>query len=145
MSIDWTNPSPGGDNGVWGTELVNILNQIKTTLQAHDTAISNLNGMIGQPDGLATLDSGGDVPAAELDNVSVSFSSVSGTANLGQMAPGGVFFVEWNGSAWTDSGGNVITSRPTSRTDLKMVALLGTTQPSFMLAGDWWLKDESGS
>lgn len=54
---------------------------------------------------------------------------------------GGVFFVVWDstGSVWKDAAGTTITTRPTSRTDVKMLSFttaVPPVDPSFAIAGD---------
>lgn len=71
-----------------------------------------------------------------------AMADVTGSLSLAQMAPGATFFINWSGSAWQYHG-TTITTRPSSRTDLVMVAVGGTTVPSFALTNDVWLQDTS--
>jgi hypothetical protein len=63
---------------------------------------------------------------------------LTGTLDLTSLPAGVGFFVFWTGSTWQFNG-TTITARPTSRTDLVMVAVSGTTPPSFGLTNDVWL------
>lgn len=84
-------------------------------------------------------------PAADVTGLAAvattgAMSDVAGTLNLSQLASGGTFTVKWNGTAWRYNGAT-ITSRPTSRADVTMIAIGNTTAPNFGLADDLWLKD----
>lgn len=82
--------------------------------------------------------------SADLADVATSglFSDLTGGATLAQL-PGGVsFVVSWNGTAWTFAG-NTVTVRPTSRTDLVMIAVGNTSAPTFAITNDVWLQDSA--
>ena len=86
-----------------------------------------------------------DVGLSNVDNTSdanKSFAAsqiTSGAFELDRSSPGLVFVVSWNGTAWTYNGATV-TSRPTVRTDLRMIAVGGTAAPGFAITDDMWLE-----
>jgi hypothetical protein len=54
-----------------------------------------------------------------------------------QLPTGGVFHVYYDGANWKDLAGNTISSRPSARTDIRMVCeTSGTTLPAWAIAGD---------
>lgn len=64
----------------------------------------------------------------------------SHTVGLSSLPAGIVFQVLRVGSDWT-YGGNIVTARPTARTDLHMHAIGGSVPPPFGIEGDIWDED----
>lgn len=65
-------------------------------------------------------------------------ASAGGSPTYANLPAGSVFTVHYDGTNWVDEAGNTITTRPTSRTDIRMFAVnkVDTSTPSFALAGD---------
>lgn len=72
--------------------------------------------------------------------LSGAMSDVGGILQLSQMWVGAVFAITWSGTNWQYNGVN-ITTRPTARTDVYMIAIGGTAQPTFGLANDIWIEN----
>ena len=72
--------------------------------------------------------------------LSGAMSDIGGSMQLSQLAVGGVFCVTWSGTNWQYNGAN-ITTRPTSRTDVVMIAVGGSAQPTFGLTNDIWIEN----
>lgn len=71
-----------------------------------------------------------------------SFTSLTGTASLDQVAPGAVFAVYWSTTlnSWAYNG-TAITARPTTRGNVTMMSIGGSAQPAFALNQDFWLPE----
>lgn len=65
-------------------------------------------------------------------------AATGGSPTYANLPAGSVFTVHYDGTNWVDEAGNTITTRPTSRTDIRMFAVnkVDTATPSFALAGD---------
>jgi len=65
-------------------------------------------------------------------------AATGGAPTYANLPAGSVFTVHYDGTNWLDEAGNTITTRPTSRTDVRMFAVnkVDTSTPSFALAGD---------
>lgn len=64
-------------------------------------------------------------------------------AGLPGLPTGSTFTIYWNGTDWT-YGGNVISARPSDRTDLTMLAIGGSAGPGFGVVGvDLWLRESA--
>lgn len=74
-----------------------------------------------------------------------NFSDLLGTVSLAQMAPDATFAVIWVTNHWErkSAPGTSVTTRPTTRTDVTMIAIGGTSAPAFAISGDLWLEDNS--
>lgn len=72
------------------------------------------------------------------------FSGITGTISAAQLMTGLPVIVVWNGTVWKDLAGTTITARPTGRGDVCVMALLGTSPPSWLINDyDMWFKDNS--
>jgi hypothetical protein len=69
---------------------------------------------------------------------------IDGRVNtLANLPVGGVFTIVWDTDHWEDLSGATISSRPTSRTDVTMIAKGGSSGPGFAITGDLWFEDVS--
>jgi len=62
-------------------------------------------------------------------------SGISGTLSLDKIAPGVVFVINYVSGDWRYNN-NIITTRPSSRNDIRMWAVGGATPPGFALTHD---------
>ena len=88
---------------------------------------------------LFARDPNGNIWALESEEV----SSAAPVLDLSGVPSGSTFAVYWdpNTSSWK-LGGTTITARPTTRTDLTMIVIGGSSGPAFGIPGvDIWLRD----
>lgn len=88
------------------------------------------------PQDIGAQPAGSYATAAQGAKADTALQSVT----LANLPAGTSFVIVWDGTGWTH-GGQTITARPTSRTDLTMMAYGGTEAPTFAIAGDLWTED----
>lgn len=110
---------------------------------AGDTIVLSVSTItISQVSGLPEeLESVVDGLGSKADNTHThSSADYSGTWGLEHLPPGATFMINWVSPNWRYNNSN-ITDRPSARTDLRMIAVGGTTAPSFGITHDLWLEE----
>jgi hypothetical protein len=64
-----------------------------------------------------------------------AIDTLTGAASLEQMAPGGIFVINFVSPNWRYNN-TTITARPSARSNIRMLAVGGTTPPAFALTHD---------
>ncbi len=134
-------PTPGGDDGNWGVILNDFLSQSHNADGSlKDTAV-DATGVYTKPGtGIPRSDLASDVQASLASADNPSASALTGEQNLSSVAPGTTFVVSYDGTNWSYNG-QVVTARPSSRTDISMLCLnpVNASTPAWAIAGDWLL------
>lgn len=98
----------------------------------HLHAIADVTGLATELSDLV------DALASKAESVHTHTSAdISGAMTLEQMAPGGMFVVNYVSGDWRYNN-NVIVARPSARSNIRMLAVGGPAAPGFALTHDMW-------